>query len=185
MTRADIVNEQPVPIYQADRTSIQQLVRDDLVTREQLGIERYGTSLQANNGRDSVVDAYQEALDLACYLRQTIERGGLVGRDGADDTPRDGPVRISPGQLLASILDSSGDKRLEICQRLLSSSETAYTCLSGDHIDQIETLKRKNAMLARTLLTVVAGKPLSTNSDAYQLAQHTASVANESEPSHG
>ena len=45
--------------------------------RRQVGIERYGTPLQPNNGRDALVDAYQEALDLACYLRQSIaERDG-------------------------------------------------------------------------------------------------------------
>lgn len=29
--------------------------------------------LQAHNGRDPLVDAYQEALDLVVYLRQAIE----------------------------------------------------------------------------------------------------------------
>jgi hypothetical protein len=28
--------------------------------------------LQAFNGRDALRDAYEEALDLACYLRQAI-----------------------------------------------------------------------------------------------------------------
>lgn len=56
--------------------SIQELVRDDLVEREKLGRERYGTSLMANNGRDALLDAYEEALDLACYLKQAlVERG--------------------------------------------------------------------------------------------------------------
>lgn len=53
--------------------SIQGLVRHDLTTRESLGIQRYGTPLQAGNGRDALRDAYEEALDLACYLRQAIE----------------------------------------------------------------------------------------------------------------
>ena len=53
--------------------SIQELVRLDLEAREKLGQERYGTSLYPNNGRDAMQDAYEEALDLACYLRQLIE----------------------------------------------------------------------------------------------------------------
>lgn len=57
--------------------SIQQLVREDLDKREQLGRERYGTSLYPNNGRDALLDAYEEALDLACYLKQA-----MVERDG-------------------------------------------------------------------------------------------------------
>ncbi len=52
--------------------SIQKLVRADLEAREQVGIERYGTPLQPNNGRDALLDAYEEALDLACYLKQAI-----------------------------------------------------------------------------------------------------------------
>lgn len=57
-------------------TSIQTLVRLDLEERERLGKQRYGTPLYAHNGRDALLDAYEEALDLACYLKQAIvERG--------------------------------------------------------------------------------------------------------------
>ena len=59
----------PVP---NQHQSIQSLVRDDLDAREQLGIQRYGTPLQPHNGRDADQDAYEEALDLTCYLRQRI-----------------------------------------------------------------------------------------------------------------
>lgn len=55
------------------KPSIQELVRLDLVMRERLGQERYGTSLYAYNGRSAILDAYEEALDLALYLRQVIE----------------------------------------------------------------------------------------------------------------
>lgn len=64
--------EQPMPMPN-NRRSIQSLVRADLENRERVGIERYGTPLQAHNGRDVLRDAYEEALDLACYLRQAIE----------------------------------------------------------------------------------------------------------------
>lgn len=60
------------------RQSIQELVRLDLVHREKVGRERYGTSLYAYNGRDAIVDAYEEALDLAVYLRQVIEEMTIV-----------------------------------------------------------------------------------------------------------
>lgn len=66
------MDEQPMPIPN-NRTAIQALVRADLEAREQVGIQRYGTALQAHNGRDALRDAYEEALDLACYLRQAIE----------------------------------------------------------------------------------------------------------------
>lgn len=45
----------------------------DMEDRRRLGIARYGTPLQPHNGRDALVDAYEEALDLAVYLRQVIE----------------------------------------------------------------------------------------------------------------
>ena len=44
----------------------------DLQERSQIGTRRYGTPLQYRNGRDPLMDAYQEALDLCCYLRQAI-----------------------------------------------------------------------------------------------------------------
>jgi hypothetical protein len=59
------------------RESIQAKVRADLEARERLGIEQYGAALYSHNGRDALQDAYEEALDLCCYLRQAIEeRGG-------------------------------------------------------------------------------------------------------------
>ncbi|MGH3780937.1 MAG: hypothetical protein ACRDRO_10010 [Pseudonocardiaceae bacterium] len=70
--------EQPMPLHHPGVCSIQAAVRADLHTRERVGIGRYGTPLQANNGRDALRDAYEEALDLACYLKQVI-----VERDGA------------------------------------------------------------------------------------------------------
>jgi hypothetical protein len=48
------------------------LVIADMHARDRVGRERYGTPLQAHNGRDALRDAYEEALDLAVYLRQAI-----------------------------------------------------------------------------------------------------------------
>jgi hypothetical protein len=55
------------------KTDILPLVIADLQARDAAGTKKYGTTLQTNNGRDALVDAYQEALDLAMYLRQAIE----------------------------------------------------------------------------------------------------------------
>lgn len=54
-------------------TPIWDLVIADMKTRDHVGRQRYGTPLQAHNGRDALQDAYEEALDLAVYLRQAIE----------------------------------------------------------------------------------------------------------------
>lgn len=48
------------------------LVRKDLEDRAKFGKEKYGTYLMTNNGRNALMDAYQEALDLVMYLRQAL-----------------------------------------------------------------------------------------------------------------
>lgn len=49
----------------------------DMNRRDHEGRAKYGTPLQPFNGRDPLIDAYQEALDLVVYLRQAIyERDG-------------------------------------------------------------------------------------------------------------
>lgn len=63
---------QPQPSKNAN-VPIWDLVIADMRERDAVGRERYGTPLQAHNGRDALVDAYQEALDLVVYLRQCIE----------------------------------------------------------------------------------------------------------------
>ena len=49
------------------------MVLADLTNRALEGKEKYGEPLKAHNGRNSLWDAYQEALDLAMYLRQLIQ----------------------------------------------------------------------------------------------------------------
>lgn len=49
------------------------LVVEDMKSRDQLGFEKYKQRLQIHDGRNHLVDAYQECLDQAVYLRQEIE----------------------------------------------------------------------------------------------------------------
>lgn len=65
--------DQPQQPPRPSTGDIQALVMGDLSKRRDFGIAKYGTPLQAFNGRDALMDAYQEALDLAVYLRQAIE----------------------------------------------------------------------------------------------------------------
>jgi len=44
----------------------------DLIERADTGRAKYGRYLETNNGRVALWDAYQEALDLAMYLRQAL-----------------------------------------------------------------------------------------------------------------
>lgn len=68
---------EPAPIPN-DRPCIQDLVIKDLETRKQVGLERYGTYLQAGNGRDALVDLYQELIDATQYIRQEIEERFII-----------------------------------------------------------------------------------------------------------
>lgn len=68
-------DSQPMPIINAE-PFIHDLVKDDLEARKRLGARRYGTPLQAHNGRSAIRDAYEEALDLAVYLKQALIEEG-------------------------------------------------------------------------------------------------------------
>ena len=75
------VNDQPAPKGN-DNVSVHDLVAEDIEQRKQFGLEKYGTILQAGNGRKSLKDAYEEILDLACYLRCAIvEQEEALQRD--------------------------------------------------------------------------------------------------------
>lgn len=45
------------------------ILRPLAIARRQQGIDRYGVPLQRDNGRDHLMDALQEALDLMVYLK--------------------------------------------------------------------------------------------------------------------
>ena len=70
-----MIGDQPPPVPNASRP-VWDLVIEDMKERDHVGRQRYGTPLQTHNGRDALVDAYQEALDLVVYLRQAIEERG-------------------------------------------------------------------------------------------------------------
>lgn len=63
-------NPQPAPT--GDGQPVLELVIADLQARDAVGRVKYGTTLRAHNGRDALMDAYQESLDQAMYLRQAI-----------------------------------------------------------------------------------------------------------------
>jgi len=62
---------QPTP--KGKGPDIATLVQQDIEARAVLGEKKYGERLKPHNGRNALIDAYQEALDLAMYLRQAIE----------------------------------------------------------------------------------------------------------------
>jgi hypothetical protein len=75
MSRA--AERQPMPMR--GEAKILPLVVSDLIDRSEMGFKKYGTYLESDNGRDALMDAYQEALDLVMYLRQEIEERIIGG----------------------------------------------------------------------------------------------------------
>lgn len=71
MNKENINAKQPPPSPSSD-PAVWDLVEADMRERDRIGAQKYGTRLQPHNGRDALVDAYQEALDLVVYLRQAI-----------------------------------------------------------------------------------------------------------------
>jgi hypothetical protein len=67
----DAAKREPMPT--PGTADVLPLVIEDLRRRDEVGRRKYGTTLQANNGRDALMDAYAEVLDLAMYFRQLIE----------------------------------------------------------------------------------------------------------------
>lgn len=63
--------DQPLPEGN-DTKPIHEIVADDLLERLAFGKAKYGQPLQAFNGRNALLDAYEEALDLAVYLKQRL-----------------------------------------------------------------------------------------------------------------
>lgn len=71
-----VAGEQPAPVPNR-LPAVWDLVIGDMRARDRLGRERYGVPLQPDNGRDNLLDLYQELLDSAVYCRSE-----LFKRDG-------------------------------------------------------------------------------------------------------
>ena len=64
---------EPDPIH-TDEKPVWEMVIEDMKQRDNEGRQKYGTPLQTSNGRDALVDLYQELLDATVYIRQELER---------------------------------------------------------------------------------------------------------------
>jgi hypothetical protein len=64
-------------------TNIVNAVKEDLDKRAALGLKKYGVGLDRTDltETDWIQHAYEEALDLSCYLRRLIELRKMVTRE--------------------------------------------------------------------------------------------------------
>lgn len=60
------------PPVQNMHPKVWDMVLSDMASRKKKGESTYGVALQPFNGRNALVDAYEEILDLAVYLRQKL-----------------------------------------------------------------------------------------------------------------
>ncbi len=104
------------------RTEIVPLVIADLQERSRMGEAKYGTPLQTLNGRDPLVDLYQELLDAACYIRQRLE----------EDRTRDDEIRNAA----VAIADATASKNWHGIIRAVATF--------------LETVERKSSQPMRT-----------------------------------
>lgn len=125
---AAATNPEPAPIA-TDGPSMHDLVIEDMRARKQFGIEKYGTTLQAHNGRKPLVDAYQEVLDLAVYLRQRI----------AEDESQLNDQRDGVTERVLRTQNADLSKRLTEAQRALADERVAH----------IETLRNEAKHIAK------------------------------------
>ena len=61
---------QPMPI--PGKEDVTEAVIADLIARNDIGVESYGTTLKTFNGRDALLDCYEELLDAIKYLKQRL-----------------------------------------------------------------------------------------------------------------
>lgn len=71
------MGHEPPPRPSPESPAMWELVVSDMQSRDRWGTTKHGQRLAAHDGRDALRDAYQEALDLAVYLRKAMyERDG-------------------------------------------------------------------------------------------------------------
>jgi len=97
---------------------------------------------------------------------------GLVSRDGADDTPREADTEITPGQLLARILNGDKGGRLRLCEVLLRNSRRADECIRRNHEQEIVALKTKYLKFQNKVQEWIASSNVQTTDDICTIKDH-------------
>lgn len=81
-------------------------VKQDIENRIIKGVREYGERLKPFNGRDALLDAYEECLDQALYLKQELtERQAIQGQAKVSKTNTDIEKQESIVNILGQFLD--------------------------------------------------------------------------------
>jgi hypothetical protein len=79
------VTEQAIELFEGLGPYCNTII-DDFHYRSRIGLERYGTTLKTNNGRDALIDVYEELLDAYVYAVQHLMETESDS-DVSDDIP--------------------------------------------------------------------------------------------------
>ena len=136
-------------------------VIQDLKERSAVGALRHGTVLQYGNGRDAGLDAYQEALDLVCYLRQAMgereEDAYIMRATSARCAMLDGILAS-----IAECLDSAANARILVEQDVftevvsLVAREAAARRMAGQQWKRAADMEAELARLRSGLTEIAA-----------------------------
>lgn len=138
----------PQPPSKPGTVNIIDLVHADLDARDRMGTKKYGTTLQAHNGRKPLTDAYQEALDLAMYLRQEIEEQRSVERASTR------AICVTHQQLVAVITTVSEqarrDLQMEPARYVEQLASAILNLINGD-----QEIKRPSHVTHKQVMDVI------------------------------
>jgi hypothetical protein len=123
-------NGAPMPVPTGG-PSMHDLVIEDLAARKQFGLERYGSVLQAHNGRDALQDLYEEMMDALVYLRQL-----MAERDSITETAECAQREAQYSRLRRHLVDQHGYQPADCMQTATSHIQEhldAHRLLKKDH----------------------------------------------------
>jgi hypothetical protein len=79
LSGSEAATPQPPPV--GNGVEVDGFVIQDILERSEMGKSKYGTTLRTFNGRDALVDLYQELLDAVKYCKQALLERSAVACD--------------------------------------------------------------------------------------------------------
>lgn len=114
-----------------DTPAVWDLVFADMQERDLMGEKKHGVRLQPGNGRDVLKDAYQEALDLVAYLRQSIyERDEQADIATLEQEVRQVRARLARVEAERDDLNKASSHTVRLFDELSPTSAARYINLS-------------------------------------------------------
>jgi hypothetical protein len=137
-TMDEMPQKQPEPKAN-DNPHSWDLVLQDMAARDAFGAAKYGVHLQPGNGRDTLRDAYEEALDLCVYLRTAIFESES-SRQKSTASPVDTPKHLT--------VREACKRRIPLCGVDAEVLESALTMTEEERDQWVARAKNAEEQLA-------------------------------------